>query len=366
MPYANLAIPPKLVQEAPPDELHPKHHGTHAVVANSPELAAELEDRYGRSGLCLKLQKPLKPDSDAERYEWQKSPIREATIIQNLFARHGIAPRVYDVAMVNGERLAQVTDYADGHGKRNPDKIFALMKRYGVYRVGRTAKENDSAVRKPWKWSGRLFVDFGRFRFKRPYVADLKARLMRYMKGEPEGEPKAYQGVAELGIPGIRDMAYRLEHMALDGTDFADKLVLDLGCNEGAFSREAFKQGARRVVGVDRKWAELCYETMNWLGFWNFDVYDLDMPQERGQIAKRSGIEQFDVVFALSVAKNMEGFHGWMADLVKPGGVFWWEGHNGNTKKMYHDALCEKFQEVEWLGFLRDDGSGRPLWRCRK
>src|SRR5215211_5001748 len=55
---------------------------------------------------------------------------------------------------------------------------------------------------------------------------------------------------------GMSDSQHKLERLLLPPS-LAGKRVLDIGCNEGFFSREAARRGAARVVGIDEDAAAL-------------------------------------------------------------------------------------------------------------
>ena len=66
------------------------------MVVNNSWVRGLLLSEYGRSNLCIKLV----GYPDQRELKWQKSPISEIIKIQNIFAWHGLAPRVVDLVMV--------------------------------------------------------------------------------------------------------------------------------------------------------------------------------------------------------------------------------------------------------------------------
>jgi len=159
-------------------------------------------------------------------------------------------------------------------------------------------------------------------------------------------------------------MEHRVEMMKLDELDFASKTVLDIGCSLGLFCHDALERGAKRAVGIERgqKRIDVCYEVANWLGCWNTDFLDFNLPTERGKIVEETGIASFDVVYALSVDRQV-GYDSWMAEMCDD--VFYLEGHVPDREHTYRERLKADFSEVEYLGMTRDHGP-RPLFRCRK
>jgi len=87
-----------------------------------------LDDFYGRKNLCLKL---FKNSGHIWGYPGPlgQSTIAESTIVQNLVAIRGFAPRVYDLVLVNG-KVGQVTDFLEGKSKVVPftDDRFQFIK----------------------------------------------------------------------------------------------------------------------------------------------------------------------------------------------------------------------------------------------
>jgi 2-polyprenyl-3-methyl-5-hydroxy-6-metoxy-1,4-benzoquinol methylase len=75
-----------------------------------------------------------------------------------------------------------------------------------------------------------------------------KAQEILY-RGHPKDRPRTGYQTFE-GSVGESDSAAKLARLGLPA-DLTGKSVLDVGCNEGFFCREALRRGASRVVGVD-------------------------------------------------------------------------------------------------------------------
>jgi len=366
-----------LLAQVPTTPEH-KHFGTHCYIAKSDELGAILEKLYGRKGLCLKVfsKSPTQDElKDPASFRWQHTGLVEATQIQNVFARAGISPRVYGLVLINGLRFAQVTDYVlPDSGKHQKTKAAQLCAKFKMgVKKSRFASDKQGAfeyVNDSNKWLGRFFIDFGRFYFRKPkvYVQFISDQIKKYPLGSNRAKKMSYQDQPWLDLPGRRDMAYRAKQMRLKDCKLKGKTLLDVGCNAGGFVRIAMDLGAVRAVGVDHKYAEASYHISNWLGYWNCDYYHLELPSERGQIVKRSGIKKFDVVLFLSVTdtkgtKRLGWIAKWWRNLCKPNGIMYVEGHHGDSKPKYHAALLKLFADVEWMGYLKDNGR-RVLFRC--
>lgn len=88
-------------------DLPPLRGGTSSIILQSDALEVWLARRYGALGLCLKVFPRLASDQD----EWEFVPIEETTAVQNLFAAEGWAPKVYDLATLNGGCMVQVVEF---------------------------------------------------------------------------------------------------------------------------------------------------------------------------------------------------------------------------------------------------------------
>ena len=342
-----------------------EHRGNNCYIAKSKRLSAILQEVYGRPGLCLKIFGLCSDDPNG--FRWSGTPLQEATQIQNLLAYKGLAPRVYALALLNGERLAQVTDYAQPRGKPNKRRAAQLARAYGIG-VKDLATSTDVAqyIDRSPKWVGRWLIDFGRFYFRHPqeYEKKLREHVIRYHK-KPHSEAIGYHPCAELGIEGKRNIDYRVKQMGLEDLDFRGKDVLDIGCNVGAFCHEAARRGARRVVGVDHKFVSGNRQLANWLGYWNVDFIETELPGGWKRITGKSGIREFDIVFCLSVAGHAGGYASWIPRLV--GGMMYFSGQSVEPRRKYQAALDHDFERVEWLGYVEDGPHRRhPLWRCWK
>ena len=203
-------------------------------------------------------------------------------------------------------------------------------------------------------WCGGLLVDFQAWRFgdKEMYKQRLVDLAYKHTAWGSRSDP--YQGI--FGHESQREMSLRVEAMKLDEIDFQGRSVLDIGCNLGEFCREAARDGARRVVGVDLPHVvEVAFELSNWLEYWNVDFIGASLPSQRDRI--EGG---FDVVYALS-CKQCKPFP-WLFEHCDD--VLYIEGHVPEKEHHYRPMLEEHFGSVECLGSTRDHGP-RPLLRCR-
>ena len=141
------------------------------------------------------------------------------------------------------------------------------------------------------------------------------------------------------------------------------KTVLDLGCNNGFFTREVLKHGARRAVGVDESDAivgarELSKGTK--AEFWQLDLDSVEF---------RKFCPTFDVVLFLSVlthVRDKDEFLDWLDSKVRSTLVF--ESNHGEKNKAHIDLVTKHmhFESVEYLGPSDIPSKPHHLWICRK
>jgi hypothetical protein len=183
--------------------------GSDAIVANNYLLEETLKRVYGIGGLCLKIFRVLTADQKKrlDLYTWTGATLTETTIVQNIFALHGLAPFVFGLVLLNNERLAQVTEYADGSGLPDLPLAESLRDKYGI--STRTQQHNSGPVfdiRFDINWVGGKLVDFGGW-----YVSDMGAYqrdILRRLLNSFTTNGRRYVIVnATDGIRATREMA---------------------------------------------------------------------------------------------------------------------------------------------------------------
>src|SRR3990167_6865882 len=143
------------------------------------------------------------------------------------------------------------------------------------------------------------------------------------------------------------------------------KTVLDLGCNNGYFTRMAMKYGAKRAVGVDESDAilgarELAREEGVNAEFWQTDLDGKEF---------RQFCPQFDIVFCLSILTHLrdkEEFLDLLDFHVRYQLVF--ESNHGEKHKQ-HIELVKKHLSISKIKYLGpSDIPSKPhyLWICDK
>lgn len=320
---------------------------------------------FGRRNCCLKVFK--RPFETLDDPIWGGNSAIGATIIQNLAAMDGLAPRVYSLVRLcdpegPGEcYLAQVTDFVP-HSHGYKPSLRTGLDRFREMNPWLTVKWDMN----PKNAKGDMWVDWGIWQIQDPdsYTERLQAAAARYAAWGSRSEP--YQSV--LGIEGQRDFSSRLSGLGLTVQDVRYRTLLDIGCNLGNFVRWAEEQGARRAWGIDLPHVcAVAREIANWCRCWNADFVDLHLPRNVNCVAEvrdATGEQDFDIVLALAVDRQV-GYGLWMRDLTRD--MFYLEGHVPDKRETYEAVLQAGWgaDNVEFVGTSRDHGP-RPLFKCRR
>lgn len=347
LPYSQIEIPDGILEDPTKtilSSLTDHTVGSFASFCSYSSVQDILQERYGRSGLALKLL-PLRGAETPGLADWRGVSLGQASLVQNLVALEGLAPRVYGLALVNGEYAAQVVEcVGGGGGPRNPriGDALVVLQRLGVSlshpTQGFGIGENN--------WMGGLLIDFCGMFLSNDVVDRLVVEIRRRaMVKKGQRASSAYQEVRELGIPGDRPADREIPSQVAALINGAT--VLDLGCNLGHLSRLADRSGALRVIGVDQEGtAKLCRLVHLLLGHWNIDVISATLPTELPSVP-------YDVVFCLSTVKYIGDLLAipWLASLAQR---LWLEG-DGSPASHYWEALNTSYSHVERLADTTDN-----------
>ncbi len=335
LPFECLSIPDAVVRE--------RATGTDisafAFINDSEPVRVALTERYGRRGLVLKMVPLHDPKQHPGTAIWGRTALGMSSLVQNLLAIRGLAPRVYGLVRVNGEFAAQVTDYIpEGTTPPRVDEIEAIVRQLGI----KSRHKNLDLVKHNWR--DGLFVDFSGWYLDRSAIDALVNRVCKLAKKRRSTASSGYQQVSGLDLsgdrPDSRDLPSAVAKLAVGSA------VLDIGCNLGHFSRRASEAGALRVVGVekDAQLARLAMTINALLGYWNVDVVQGKLPQDLGAVPSLD----FDLIICLSAIK-------YIGDLAAPAWLstlapnLWLEGHGDVPAEYYWGSLQPAYGIVERL-----------------
>ena len=341
------------------------HDGVFSFIL--PDGIVDLDKLYDRKGLCLKIFKddpyPLEKFTwgykkhDKRVPEGKEGPnhlLTDCTIIQNLFAMEGLAPRVYDIVIVSTPQrdyFAQVTDRVEGEFTEAQNKLVSELKaKYHLFSYTDPNEKN---------WINGKLIDFQGFKFADREKYEERLRELANTKtdwGSKSGI--SYESVEALGVTGQRDTVHRAEMLGMDTYTFKDKTVLDIGCSTGSFCRLAESRLAKRVVGMDlEKEVMAAWEISNYLHNWNIDFipyrFHRDDLQDYEMIKQLTNRESFDIVFFLSVNAQIGYPTKYMKDLCSE--IVFCEGHSGENEMTYRPLLEADFRRVEFKGRMKNN-----------
>lgn len=270
------------------------------------------------------------------------------TKIQNFCWLHGLSPRVYAVfeAEYQEKRVAvQLTEFLTEPQTDNlkvieavHNRVSTLGKQYGFSEIKDLLDYKDIL--------GEKCVDLQQYAFDKD--VEEKIKEIYFLRGR-YGKVY-YQDVPELGLRGApRKSDQRVNHLQLSKIDFNGKVVWDIGCAGGFFSRYALANGAKRVIGFDMKDpAEAAYVLSNYLGYFNADFEVVDL---------RLGIpEKYpkpDIAFFLSM-----NFHVPIPQRIFEADTVIFEDNGKESRAL--DKLAEPwtshFSRIEFMGRAVDHG----------
>lgn len=314
-----------------------------------------------RAGTCLKVfftplighiddyywGHPFLVSSNRMAPRSERTKLKDAVVIQNLCAWHGLAPRIYEIIGLKWEGKifpAIVTDdlgeASDMVPYNDRVKVMEAIKKLGK-EYGFTTDYED--VGQATNFMNGKFVDFQGFRLEDDYQDRV---IERYRKNAKWSE-NTYQTVPELGIAGYRDNGRRLELMELDKIDFKGKAVLDIGCSGGFYCRYAKEHGASRVMGVDLpEVVAAAFEVSNFLGHYDIDYSGMCLEKDKNY---NFGFA-VDIIFYLSVYRYFE-----YEPFLKNANMVIYE-HNGDVPEQTAiDQFMNDFKNYKDLGITGQD-----------
>ena len=171
---------------------------------------------------------------------------------------------------------------------------------------------------------------------------------------------------------GSRDTLYRFEKMKIS-KDLTGKTVLDLGCQLGAVSMEAYRRGARWVSGIDNEkdYITCARDLCRVNGFQiNFLKMNLNRPMEVIAWANSYYKKPIDIIFALALFKHIRT-NLWVLLRGLDWRVCYVESHNApaGLEDEHVKLMLNEFKglncKVDYLEMI-NDRSPRVIWRLEK
>lgn len=357
--------------------------GKHCVMLPCPDW---VKARYGRENHNLKLKvfDSIPIDLPYEEMMWGdepklikdrkrpgnmamslrlNTPLKDATVIQNICHWHGLAPRVYAIVTVvspRGSFVAQVTDDVGSNFYETHDEAHVIYKQVvelGLKYGWKTPKDD---VNKRDVTRENLLVDFQTFQLTEEHRAYF---WNTYVEGTKWGKIY-YQECEALGLSGgPRNFKQRVKEMGLDQIDFKGKTVLDIGCSGGNFVKYAVERGAKKVFGIDfEPVAEGARWAMNESGIYNAEILGMDLLKEDTQsLIEKIGMEKFDIVFYLSMFRHVKFPH-FIWEMCNDTAILEW--NNWKTEKEVQSLVREHF-EIKDIKKTTEHGTGKEVYICK-
>lgn len=276
--------------------------------------------------------------------------LTDATKIQNYCAIYDLAPQVYEILIVRlgtnyypAQRIQMLQGVQSSI--REAYTVYEAVKQLGD-KIGFTNDKDD--VSDVDVVDGRL-VDFNTFHF----TSDHKKRIEQLYIEQAKYGKIYYHDIPEWKlVRGPRDNKRRIGWLGLDDLILKDKVVLDIGCAGGYFTRYAHKQGAW-AVGIDTgSVIEAAKIASIDLGYWdNIDFIDHDLkdkPKYRG-----------DVTLFLSMTYHI-GVPDWLPEVTGELCIV-----EDNSKERDAVTKLQKlFGRVILYGYTKDRNSRLPIYYC--
>jgi 2-polyprenyl-3-methyl-5-hydroxy-6-metoxy-1,4-benzoquinol methylase len=349
----------KLVVPKCPDGPGENGNGVHSFIYRGEEVN-KIAKKYGRDNCCLKILKNNEKFQENIKKQWwgQSTPFKgshlnEAVLIQNIYAFHNLAPRVYAVMQVKSGGRWYWAMLEDDLGNCVPDdnkqiELIKLLKEVGEkYNIS----VFDDGV--AWNVVNGKYVDFQGFHLPNNYEEQLKQRITGIASIGRWGPWQNYQPIEELKITGGRDMKHRKEVLNLKQIPFGST-ILDVGCSEGSFCRYLSDRGAKRVVGIDLPGVvEAAMEWSYYKGYYNIDFFGYDLLKEIPQLGK------FDVILFLSMGHHI-GLPDWVIESTNDLLIF--EGNGKDDDASLINKIGQKFDLAIEMGFTNDLFKRPVIW----
>lgn len=342
--------------------------GKHCVVLKEGKLVQEMSEKYGRD-VALKIfelcpidtpegYKAAKWGDDPKKGEVQKNnTIFESSQIQNILSWYKKSSRIYGLeTFYFGEKyyVMQVIEYTDGdfyHSndalevKKITDPINELGQMFGFKADVHKVSKNDIIDNK--------LIDVHPYHFVKDYRDTVRELYCRNKYGKVY-----YQDVEEIDLHGgPRKSEDRIKYLGLDRINFDGKIVADVGCSGGFFTRYADHHGAKRVYGYDLPdQIDSARNVANYLGYWNIDYIPTNLEKDLWEV------HNCDIVFFLSLNYHI----GIPTQILKANMVILEDnGKESRLEQTLGEPWTSNFSRIEFIGLAHDHGD-KPVYHLYK
>lgn len=269
-----------------------------------------LHKAFGREHIAAKIHHlPLRYDEALNEYRWgyhylppaEQTPLLEALAIQNLYALHGLAPRVYGLAL-----------WRDRYGQMHPVQVTDDLGRcdwsqdrdavHEVY-LANCALGQELQIAVPGRDQGvqnvvdGKWVDFNGFHLTREFYSGL---VERFYHGEQWGDRPYQSIIGSNGVDTCRNIETRIVDLGLDRLPETPRSVLDVGCSGGQFLHYLTQTYGARGTGYDTERAITAAAEYGMVtGAWNVDYHAADL-RDPDAVTGR-----YDLVLFLSMSRHV-------------------------------------------------------------
>lgn len=322
--------------------------GVFCFLSRNEELKSYVAATWGRENAAVKIFHQPAKGAYLDDYLWGRkfrdepgfsSLLINASRVQNIIARHGLAPRVYALffLFIDGQYYpAQAVEDMGSDLNLSPfemvrmyDKIAELCKQFDLQPCYEDAQRGNMV--------GGKWVDFQGFDLLPTYKDRIKNNYIERV----QWAGNTYQTIPELGIHGFRSNSR--DQLFYD-VDFKGKSVVDIGCSGGEFCRLASSRGAKTVIGYDLpNVVEAAFEVNNYMGYFNIDLVGTNLNESIIEVSNP------DIVFYMSMNRHI-GLQPYVFDAE----TLIYE-HNGNESADETVAeVAKKFKSYRDLGMTGD------------
>lgn len=291
---------------------------------------------------------------------WGDTMMYHAITSQNLFHTLGLAPKVYDVVVVNDRKqryMAQITEYLEGE-RATKTKMAQMYNRMREISTERGWNMRMTQDLQPGNMIDGKWVDFQGVEPTEDTKNVIIDELNQVANWQPTVGLVSYQD-----MPGLVEGKRRMGR--IDNNLYARKTVLDIGCSGGAECLSAEMSGATRVFGLDtEEIAPVAARAAAVMGASNTDFYGYDLADEStfDFVREKTKRDTFDVILFLSMHMHVR-FPKYVKKFMHKGSVLIFEGNRDLDNPRYEKDMEEAGLKFKKIGESHDLGA-RTIWEA--